>query len=375
MKIVLIATEKLPVPPIRGGATQIYLDSVAAIIAKKHDVTILSVKDPELADMEVRNGVKYIHFSKENYLQEVVEHLHNERYDVIHVCNRPLWVKEIRKASPQSKIVLSVHNEMFAEGKISFTEGMECIKETKKIVTVSNYIGRTILSRFPSAKGKVETVYSGVDLQTFHPKWTPTGAKINESVRKDLGLTNKKVILFVGRLSKVKGPHILLQALPSILEKHPNTVMVFVGSKWFSDNKVNSFVKHLYTLGAMYKENVKFIQFVRPKDIPKLFTIADIFVCSSQWQEPLARVHYEAMAAGVPIITSNRGGNSEVINEGENGYVVNEFANPLAYAEVINRLLSQPSMLERLGRYGRFKAENDFNWNVVSANLLRVYEE
>lgn len=93
--------------------------------------------------------------------------------------------------------------------------------------------------------------------------------------------------------------------------------MVFVGSKWFSDNQVNHFVRHLYTVGAMYKDYVKFIQFVQPKDIPSLFTMADAFVCSSQWQEPLARVHYEAMAAGVPIITSRRGGNPEVIEHGK----------------------------------------------------------
>ncbi|MBB5325534.1 spore coat protein SA [Anoxybacillus tepidamans] len=375
MKIVFIATEKLPVPPIRGGAIQIYLESVAATISKKHDVTILSVQDPELPNIESRNGVTYIHFSKENYLPEIIEHLRMVRYDVVHICNRPLWVREIRKVAVDAQIVLSVHNEMFAEEKISFADGLECIHETKKIVTVSDYIGTTIYSRFPSAKQKVKTVYSGVDLQTFHPKWTQQGAKINESIRKELGLKNEKVILFVGRLSKVKGPHILLQAIPNIITEHPEARMVFVGSKWFSDNQVNHFVRHLYTVGAMYKDYVKFIQFVQPKDIPSLFAMADVFVCSSQWQEPLARVHYEAMAAGVPIITSRRGGNPEVIEHEKNGYVVDDFANPEAYAKWINALFTNPSLMEKMGRYGRTKAEKEFSWNVVASNLLSVYEE
>jgi spore coat protein SA len=114
---------------------------------------------------------------------------------------------------------------------------------------------------------------------------------------------------------------------------------------------------------------------VQPKDIPSLFTMADAFVCSSQWQEPLARVHYEAMAAGVPIITSRRGGNPEVIEHGKNGYVVDDFANPEAYAKWINELFANRSLMEKMGRYGRTKVEKEFSWNVVASNLLSVYEE
>ncbi|MCV4632932.1 hypothetical protein OFB83_30490, partial [Escherichia coli] len=60
-------------------------------------------------------------------MREIIEYLRTERYDVIHICNRPLWVREIRKVAVDAQIVLSVHNEMFAEEKISFTDGLECI--------------------------------------------------------------------------------------------------------------------------------------------------------------------------------------------------------------------------------------------------------
>ncbi|MEX2103902.1 MAG: glycosyltransferase, partial [Bacilli bacterium] len=73
------------------------------------------------------------------------------------------------------------------------------------------------------------------------------------------------------------------------------------------------------------------------------FLIGDIFVCSSQWQEPLARVHYEAMGAGLPIITTHRGGNAEVIKTGENGIVIEDYSNPQAWAATISYLLSNPA--------------------------------
>jgi spore coat protein SA len=375
MKLALIATEKLPVPAVRGGAIQIYLESIAPVIASHHDVTVISITDPSLPDLQTLNGVRYVRLQEDNYVELISDHLQKEHYDVIHVCNRPAWVEILRKAAPKSKIVLSVHNEMFAYEKISNEDGEKCIQEVSKIVTVSNYIANTIVSRFPSAKGKTKTVYSGVDIKTYVPIWTDAGKKERNRVRSELGLQGKKIVLFVGRLSKVKGPHILLQALPYIKEQHPDVMMVFIGSKWFGDNDVNNYVKHLYTLGAMFKENVTFIKFVKPKDIPALYAMSDIFVCSSQWQEPLARVHYEAMAAGLPIITSKRGGNPEVIEEGKNGYVIDQFEDPSMYAEKINVLLSNENKRLQMGKHGRAKVEREFSWSNVTNVLMNVYKE
>ena len=375
MKIALIATEKLPVPAIRGGAIQIYLDSVASVIAANHDVTVISITDPNLPENEKKNGVSYIRFPEDQYVRSIVEHMKTQVYDIVHLCNRPNWIQTLIEAAPQTKFVLSVHNEMFAPEKISDAEGKKCIEAVSKIVTVSDYIGETITSRFPQAKSKTKTVYSGVDLNQYQPAWTEEGKHLRTEARKELKLENKKIILFVGRLSKVKGPHILLQALPKIVEQDPKAMLVIVGSKWFGDNEVNNYVKHLYTLGAMYKDYVTFIKFVRPQDIPALYAMSDLLVCSSQWQEPLARVHYEAMAAGLPVITSNRGGNPEVITEGENGSIIYDFDNPESYVDPIVSLLKSESKRIKMGKNGRKMVESQFSWEHVAVNLLKVYEE
>ena len=81
------------------------------------------------------------------------------------------------------------------------------------------------------------------------------------------------------------------------------------------------------------------------------------------------------MAAGLPIITSNRGGNPEVIEEGKNGYIVNDFENPDAYAEKIINLLNNANKRKQLGKYGRSKVEKEFNWNRVAMDLMKVYGE
>lgn len=375
MKIALIATEKLPVPAVRGGAIQIYLDAISPLLAKTHQVTVFSITDPSLSERENSNGVTYIRIPEEFYLERLCEELKAGLFDVVHLCNRPNWIKSLKAASPSTKFVLSVHNEMFAPSKISDQEGVECVNLVEKIITVSDFIGNTITSRFPIAKTKTKTLYSGVDLQKYIPAWTEEGKQIRNRFRQELGLEGKKVVLFVGRLSKVKGPHILLQALPKIIAEHPNVSMVFVGSKWFGSNDINNYVKHLYTFGALYKDHATFVKFMKPADIPKLYTMSDLFVCSSQWEEPLARVHYEAMAAGLPVLTSNRGGNPEVIDEGKNGHVIYQFDNADQYAQKINELLSNTSLREKMGRYGRSYVERDFGWSRVIANLQQVYHD
>lgn len=375
MKLALIATEKLPVPAIKGGAIQIYLEAVAPKMSDHHSITVFSVTDPHLPQTEKKGNVRYIRFPATHYVANLADHLQKQHYDVIHVCNRPLWIENLKKATPHSKFILSVHNEMFAPAKISDEQGKTCIADVSKIITVSAYIKDTITNRFPEASKKTEPVYSGVDLAAFHPPWTEMGQQLRKQMRQSLDLHDKKIILFVGRLSKVKGTHILLRAIPEIINKHPDAALVFVGSKWFGDNRVNKYVKHLYVLSAMYKDHVIFTKFIPPHDIPALYAMADVFVCSSQWQEPLARVHYEAMAAGLPILTTNRGGNPEVIDEGENGRIINDYDNPRVYAEMINDLLNDPAKRQEMGRYGRAKAEKNFGWEQVVSHLLTVYEE
>lgn len=102
---------------------------------------------------------------------------------------------------------------------------------------------------------------------------------------------------------------------------------------------------------------------------------ADVFVCPSQWQEPLARVHYEAMASGLPIITTARGGNAEVIVEGENGIVIANPEDPQAFVEPLSYLLSNPSQARRMGEYGRLIAEEKYTWERVASDVLTVWQQ
>ncbi|WP_123041244.1 glycosyltransferase family 4 protein [Cohnella candidum] len=375
MKLAFICTEMLPSPAIKGGAIQIMIDGVAPLLARRHDLTIYSITDPKLPNLETRDGIRYIRFPASAYVGSVARSLSKHAYDVVHVFNRPRNVSRYKAAAPASKFVVSLHNDMFNRAKLGDSEGLRAIRDAEKIITVSDYIGSTVTQRFPSARPKVQTVYSGFDLSRYRTAWDPEAPGIRARLLKKYGLTGKKVVLFVGRLTDKKGPHILIKAMKEVWSEHPDAALVIVGGKWFSDNTVNDYVRELYAMAKPYGNKIKFTKFVPADQIPDYYLMADVFVCSSQWQEPLARVHYEAMAAGVPIVTTDRGGNAEVIRDMDNGLVVQDYWKPSAFARNINYLLSRPDEARRMAINGRRFVEDDFTFEHVADRLDRVYEE
>mgnify|MGYP001230986948 CR=1 FL=1 len=377
MNILMICTEKLPVPNIRGGAIQTYICGIMGMLAQKHKLTIISRTDPELPERETAGGIRFIRFESQSlldpYLGQIIEHLASsgEQYDMIHIFNRPKMVLPIGEVRPNARIVLSMHNDMFTPQKLSKAEGDAVVERVDKIITISNYIGAAICKYYPQAESKIRTIYSGVDLSKFAPwKMSASAQRDRESIRSQHRLSNKKVILFVGRLSRNKGPHVLVRAMSSV--KHSDAVLVIVGAAWYSDNRVSDYIAYLRALAEKSPIPVITTGYVQANEVHKWFCAADIFVCTSIWEEPLARVHYEAMAAGLPLITTARGGNPEIIR-GNNGGIVSNPEDPAEYAAHLNSLLSNLGNARTMGLQGRKLVEDNFTWNHVASQVLDVW--
>ncbi|GAE24465.1 lipopolysaccharide 1,2-N-acetylglucosaminetransferase [Halalkalibacter wakoensis JCM 9140] len=379
MNILMICTEKLPVPAVKGGAIQTYIDGVSTSLSDKHQLTILGTTDPSLPDDETKNNIRYVRTQGgliEVYREGVKRFLkENPSFDVIHIFNRPRLVLPVRECAPNARLILSMHNDMFKPEKIDQEEASKVVDELDHIITVSDYIGKTIYEPFPKAKNKIQTIYSGVDISRFVPPSSTKAKEMREQIRKENNLEGKKVILFAGRLSPNKGVDVLIRAVPEITKKHPDIALVIVGSKWFSVDEVTDYIGYVRALAARLPVPVINTGFVHPSEIQKWFAASDVFVCTSQWQEPLARVHYEAMASGLPIVTTNRGGNAEVIIPNGNGFVIDNPEDPQAFADQISHLLSNPSLSKELGKKGRELAESQYTWSRVISEIDSIWSE
>ncbi len=377
MRIALICTEMLPVPPVSGGAIQIYIEGILPFLSRYHEITVYSLQSKNLPDEEISDNVRYVRVpgrTRHEYLNNLKEHI-SGRYRLIHVFNRPLWVISLSRAAPESDFSLSLHNEMFQPKKIDADRAIQCIERVKFITAVSRFIAQGVEKLYPDAGSKLNVVYSGADIHQYKPVWSEEALEQRAAIRSGYGLDEYRVVLYVGRLSRKKGAHILLQAMKEVMDAYPDTALMFVGSKWYGSNAADEYVRKLQLLAEQLRGPVVFTGFLTPYEIPDHYSIGDIFTCVSQWNEPLARVHYEAMAAGLPVITTNRGGNAEVIEPGVNGLVIDDYNNPEILAGKIAYLLEHPEEAKNMGIRGRKLVEEKYTWERVANQLLELFEK
>lgn len=375
MKIALVCQPVQPVPPIRGGAIEIYIDGILPYLAKDHQVTVFSISDPKLPMRSQEGNVTFIRFPKQVFDQLLHKELHKNTFAVIHVFNRPKAVARYKKLLPKSRFVTSLHGEKFHKKRMTDEQVTHCKKAVDAIVTVSDYIKNTVIKRDPSLAIKTHTLYAGADPERFLPKWNEKGMTMRKEWRKKLNLQNKKVVLFTGQLTRKKGAHILLEAIRHMVKKDPSVHLLVVGSAHYGSEEESGYVRNLKKLAKKMKKQITFTGFLPPAEIPRYFAASDLFVCASQWQEPVARVHYEAMGAGLPIITTNRGGNAEVIRHKKNGLVIDDYQNPKAFFKAIDSILKQKDKARKMAKRARRDAENFYNWERVSKELLDHYSE
>lgn len=376
MNVAIICTEKLPVPAIRGGAIQVYIDGVAPRLAAKHSLTVFGIADPDLPARETRRGIEYVRLaapSARDYVEGLRVALRERSFDIVHLFNRPRWLPLLVGSAPRSAWLLSLHNDMFAPHKLSAQEAQRAVALARAIVTVSRFIGGRVAAACPAAAEKLETVYSGVDAGQFAAPGSPQARDNRQRITRRLGITAANIVLCVSRLSEKKGIHIVLDALPLIAAAVPDVALLVVGSKWYGSNKADGYVAALHQKAAAMRQSVTFTGFVRPDEVPRYYSCADVFICASQWEEPLSRTLYEAMAAGIPVVTTNRGGNVEVIRGSGCGLVVDEFNSPGAFAATALHILENPPAAHQMGAVGRLLAETTYSWKRVTADLEAIY--
>ena len=173
------------------------------------------------------------------------------------------------------------------------------------------------------------------------------------------------VLLSVGVLRYYKGLHILLEALTAL-----DATLLIVGSGPEED-RLKSLAQELGVAGRVH-----FAGYVPDADLPTYYQAADIFVLPSHLRaEAFGTVLIEAMAAGLPLVTTEIGtGTSEVNQHGRTGFVV-EPNDPAALARALEVLLADRSLREQLGQEGRRRALVQYAPAPMAERTLAVYRE
>jgi len=186
---------------------------------------------------------------------------------------------------------------------------------------------------------RISVIPSGVDLRRF------TDARVDRlSKRRELGLPPAALAVgFVGWLLPIKGLSFLVQAMPGILARHPESFLVVVG-KGEEEGKLRSLADSLGLNGR-----VLFLGW-RP-DVEDIIRCLDVLALPSL-NEGMGRVLVEAMAAGVPIVASRVGGVPDLVSDGENGLLVPP-ADSRALEQAISQLFRDEPRRRRMAEKGK----------------------
>jgi len=306
-------------------------------------------------------------------MQKEAAHLANELggIDVFHahdwlVATAGIGLKHVFR----KPLIVTMHSTEIGrrDGLHTATEHM--IHETEawltyeawKVICCSNYMTSHVRWAFGLPNDKLVMVPNGVNTEMYD--------KINQSglseFRRKYALPEEKIVLFVGRLVYEKGVHVLVNAIPRIIDK-VNAKFVIVGNGYMKDQLL-SIVK---SMGLEHK--VLFAGFLDEADLVKLQKCADVSVVPSLF-EPFGIVALEAMAAQSPVVVSDTGGLSEIVDHDLTGVKVYP-NNPDSLAWGITRVLLDSNYSTSLRINAYKKVREKYNWDRIAVETMKVYEE
>ena len=185
-----------------------------------------------------------------------------------------------------------------------------------RVIAISEFIRDYVIERYPESKpARVVVIPRGVDLDLFHPGDVPAARLIQLSELWSLP-DGAPVILLPGRLTRLKGQPVLIEALSLIANR--DGVAVFVGGDLGRDAYKAELRQMAERFGVA--DRVWFVGACR--DMPAAYSIASVVVSASTQPEGFGRIAVEAQAMGRPVIVTDHGGSRETVAPGETGWRV-----------------------------------------------------
>jgi len=216
------------------------------------------------------------------------------------------------------------------------------------------------MREFAPVKGRV--ILNGIDTEYFCPR-----PEVRERMRQTLGVPEDEfVLLFLGRMDRLKGIYLFLEALGHLRRRAGRFSCLLVGSL-----EVDDIPQWIGKLGL--KDTVKLIGPVGKLDVLDYYCAADLFVLPS-YLEGISSALIEAMACGLPVVATNVGGNPEVIRDGIDGIVI-EPGNRHALSEALARFVENPSLARSFGAAARARIQERFSLDVMTEQYLKAYGE
>ena len=276
------------------------------------------------------------------------------------------WMSALLKRAGVRRVVALTHGHEVWWAKLPLFR--QIFSHSTRSIDVLTYLGqftRRAMAPVVHSSCLMVQIAPGIPIDHFKP------APKSQELVAELHLEGKQVLISVGRLVHRKGQDKLLEALPHILLRHPNLILLLVG--------VGPRQKKLQQLVLRHglKEYVRFIGRISYEELPKYFRLGDLFVMPSRSRlaglevEGLGIVYLEASASGIAVLAGASGGAPDAVIPGKTGEIV-DGSSVNEIAAKVNEMLDHPSRLLEMGGAGREWTQERWSWEIWGRRFKEV---
>ena len=366
--------------PLHGGGSIDVISNLSKHLAKRgHEVTLFTT-DFELDREYIKSldGVRVVPFHcianiglmlispemKKQLKKEIKD------FDIIHIhSSRSYQNIIVRHYARKYKIpyVLQAHGSVlpiFQKERLKkifdIFFGNRILRDASKVIAVS----KSEVEQYKQmniGEDKIVIVSNGIDIEAF--KDLPTHGNFREKY----DIKEDHIILFLGRIHKVKGTDFLIKSFSELTKEMNDVVLVLIGSDDGYREEGEKLIKTL-NLG----NRIKFIGFVDEKDKLSAYIDADVLVYPAI-HEIFGLVPFEAVMCGTPVIVADDCGCGELVKEANCGYLV-KYGDIEGLKEKLKKIIKNPKEGKEMVERGRKYIMENLTWDKVVRKVEEVYE-
>lgn len=263
-----------------------------------------------------------------------------------------LWAGLVTKLFSRAKLIWSRRDMGILRGRKHEVAYRRLRRLPDAVFAVSEQVRRHVIAVDGVAPERVQTVYNGLD--------------VSADAESPARPTESPVVTTVGNIRRVKGHDVLVEAAARVAERVPQVQFTVAGEvlepEYFAELQQQVAAKGLggsfHFLGGV-------------TDLPPHLRGASVFVLPSR-SEGFSNAIVEAMAAGLPVVATDVGGNAEAVEDGVSGYIV-PAEDAAALAAGVARLLGDPELASRMGAAGKRRAQELFTTEAMMDRTTTVY--
>lgn len=375
-------------PKVIGGLARHAAYLSRALAARGHRVVVLTQDDPEKPSFEMDEGVEvhrlpvhgppprdFIGWVKRLNFQMIERAVHlftsGRRFDIVHAHD---WLaayagKTIKHALAMP-LIATVHATEYGRNNGLHNDLQRYIGncewwltyEAWRIICCSRFMEDELRRVFQTPVDKIRIVPNGIELpRSSHD------AEADAGFRARYAAPHEALVFFLGRLVHEKGVHVLLDAVPRVLQRHRGTRFVIAGEGPLR----GELEARAHGLGIA--SHVTFFGYADDDDRDRFLRSSQAAVFPSLY-EPFGIVALEAMAAGTPVVVGRTGGFAEIVADGRNGLHA-EPGDAVSLADRVVSLLEDTDQAEKLRQEALRDVRERYTWTSIAEQTAGVYED